>query len=662
MAKSSVVTWDSCDGLNHWDSILAVPDDMAVDVVNVALQRGQLGTKRPGCATVTTTGDSFSGVNYLGKFVPGQNLAAAELFIVSNDGTTMIIRVASSATAVNLSLSDAISTRPQDVCMASLNGKLFIAYDSPVNRMHMVSPTENPNAVNRVGLAAPVAPTVANTGSGTYAATLRYYRVQYRIKSGSTILRQSNLGPSLAFTPSGTGTAARVTKPATVSEGETHWVIYGSTDDAIYYELTEIVVGTTTYDDSALPSSYNTHPAAPIDGSFFPFPSTKFIVSDGTRLLGLGAWETTAGDSVQVKAGTLYWTPPLFSSEAGSTTGVGDDERTQSTVFQDDRLEMSVAAGGVDRGLIIFMNDVYVFQSKGIYKAVATGQATAPYRRVMISRDYGAVSNNSLIIGEDEAGNPALYFLDPSVGPCRYTVVNGVQWLGKDCNYIWQRVNLAATTVVAHGVYDRRYKRVMFWLALDSENEPTTNALVYHVNIGRRDASDGTVRRGWALWTSAAGGIASARHSLMFPTTLASSRPLTECPYLGNATVFQRNDGTVNTDSGTAYQAYITSKAHDYGILIRRKRLTEAFVTASAVAATEIRQTLTSDFGARSTYADVSIAPEAVGQTLIRAFVQATDLADFEALQVTLGDKTALNKTWTLHRWDGVMEVQEGAR
>ena len=82
---------------------------------------------------------------------------------------------------------------------------------------------------------------------------LRYYRTRYRIKHGSIVDAQSEAGASVSITPNGNDTGITVTKPASISESETHWVIEGSMDNATFYELSEVAVGTGTYLDQANP-------------------------------------------------------------------------------------------------------------------------------------------------------------------------------------------------------------------------------------------------------------------------------------------------------------------------------------------------------------------------------------------------------------------------
>ena len=68
MGKPNSIAWETCEGRNGWDHPLAVPEDMGTEAINVTLVGSQLGEKRAGSASVTLTGDSYSGVNYTANY------------------------------------------------------------------------------------------------------------------------------------------------------------------------------------------------------------------------------------------------------------------------------------------------------------------------------------------------------------------------------------------------------------------------------------------------------------------------------------------------------------------------------------------------------------------------------------------------------------------
>ncbi len=185
------IEWSSVRGRNGFDPPTDLPDDMAAECLNVLVARGQIAVKRNGASSVGFFGASYTGQMSMFRFVPGQDDAAAEFLWVDNGAITpRILRVAGGTTAAELTRFDNISTRPQDAVWATLNGKAYVAYDSAVNRLHVFSPSEDATLVRRVGLIPQTAGNfaVTDTGSGTYAAVLRYYRICTRGTHGGVQL------------------------------------------------------------------------------------------------------------------------------------------------------------------------------------------------------------------------------------------------------------------------------------------------------------------------------------------------------------------------------------------------------------------------------------------------------------------------------------------
>lgn len=625
---------------------------MGAEMLNVVMQDGGLAKKRGGTSEVVLDTVLPNVVLAMARFVAGQDASAAELFLVINGTPILINRVTAGNTRVNLTLSDAIDNRPFDVQFAAIGGKLYVAYSSPVNRLHVYDPSVSTTAISVTGLKMPAAPTAANTGAGAYPATIRYYRVQYRTITASRLIKQSNLGPSVSFTPSGAGTAARVTKPAALGEGETHWAVYGAESvDGPYYALSgSILVATTTYDDSVLPANYNTGDLAPLDGAYYPFPSVKWLMTDGTRIFGLGVWETSAGDSVLPVPGRVYFSRPIGADNTD------EQETIQFTVEQEDYIDLSInGAGGMDVGFGGPINGViFAFQSRGIYMLIPTGQATAPFRRVVVTQDFGATTAQSIVSGEDERGQPCIYFLDPVHGPRRVGIGATVEWLGKDVSDLWQTVNLSATAMVAWGVYDPYEKLVIWAFATGSSNTPD-RIIAFDVTKGRM-AEDGSIRRGWLTWT---GRLAQSYCGLLFANALTSPRPLVNTLYVGytGSAALARQDSSTQDFGTSPYQAYITSKAFDWEPIGRTKRIMRSFLVALKVAATTIQQSLIADWGRETRTATISV--DASGsQTRVRPQAN-TDFASLMTAQVTLGDASAVASYWELDRWEAEIEVDK---
>ena len=71
---------------------------MAREARNVHFYEGGIATKRGGSIAQTLTG-TFTGLNALFRFVPGQDETAAQLFLVDNSAPNKILRVAAGTAA-----------------------------------------------------------------------------------------------------------------------------------------------------------------------------------------------------------------------------------------------------------------------------------------------------------------------------------------------------------------------------------------------------------------------------------------------------------------------------------------------------------------------------------------------------------------------------------
>jgi hypothetical protein len=120
------------------------------------------------------------------------------------------------------------------------------------------------------------------------------------------------------------------------------------------------------------------------------------------------------------------------------------------------------------------------------------------------------------------------------------------------------------------------------------------------------------------------------------------------------------------TSDPTAYfRAYVQSRAYTLGPSgTRKKRIPEAYLMAQVSAGATITQTLTRDWGLDSATDTVDLTP-AASETHCRRRFEATDVSDWIALYVTLGDvglDPALVFAWALNQYDGLAEVQDGAK
>jgi hypothetical protein len=634
-------------GRNGWDSPLDLPADIAAEMRNCHLYDGALGCKRAGSTAQTLTGDTHTGYNAVFRFVPGQDDAAAELFIVSTDATVKILRVAAGTVKANLTLTDAVSSRAWDVSAVVVNGKLYLAYDSTVNRIHVYDPGYSATIVRRGGVGTPAAPTAATLGGAglTFTGT---YKVAFTEQRSSVTIRRSALSASVAVSITD-DSGIRVTKPASLSEGETHWELYRLGADAVtYYLLATTVVGTTTADDtSSTPPSITAEPSA---GFYTPFPSVKYLATDGNRLLGYAVWESAAGDAMAPKAGRVYLTPTLDSSDTH------DDERVSNTTTIRGWIDITRNAGSADRGIAGPLNGAFlVFQDKGITMLSPTGSETTPFRRVALSSSLGAVTHQSIVMGEDEVGRPCIYFLDPELGPYRYGA-GGFQRCGKDVQDVWDTVNLSATGQPAWGLYYKPLNLVIWAVATGASNDPDT-MLVFDVTEGRLTDADG-VRNGWFTWT---GDFAGTRCGVMFAATMGASMSRRLVPYVGrtSGTKLLRYDTSVTSDDGTTFQAYITSGAMAGSVLPKNKSVQRAYLLAKAGSGVTLRQSWTRNFGDETARTDTVLLTAAGSETRVLRKFEAGELAEAYVAQVTIGDSAAAATAFTLERWWAQVEDKE---
>jgi hypothetical protein len=650
-----VLQWLKNRGRNGWDSALRVREDQSVESKNVHFYNDGLGTKRGGSVAITESG--LSGHNAMFEYVPGQDSTAAELFFVDNAGTKQILRSASGASSTSISMTaltlpENIASEAHNVSAVVLNGKLYLAYDGTANRVKVFDPGWSTTAIRFAGVGTPAAATVANTGAGAYAATLRYYKVAYTEQRSSVTVRRSQLSASVSFTPSGAGTAARVTKPAAISEGETHWELYGSADDGTYYLLATTVVGTTTYDDTAAPSTYNTGTAEPTAGANTPFPSVKYLGTDGNRLYGLGVWETTAGSSIAPKNGRFYFGPVLDASG----TAIHDDERINNTTTLQGYIDLARNSGAPDRGVTQrpISNVIYAFQAIGVYGLIPTENVTTPYRRVVVSARVGAVSHQSIVIAQDRNGGECAYFLDPTLGPFVVGGRDGLKWCGKDVKDVWDTFNKDATTVPAFGLWYPDRNVVLFWVATSASNTP--NKILALDTTEQYVDDEGDLRGGWSVWD---GTFAAATCGVMFSNTVATTRSRNRVPYVGltAGTVLLRYSEAATDDNSTPFQAFVTSGAlaqETRGIEIQR-----AYLRAGASTGVTIQQSFTRNFGDETARTStVSLTPTGSATKVLKKFEDAA-LQDGDAVQVTLGDASAVASAWTLESWTA--EAKTGA-
>lgn len=242
-----------------------LPNDACTVADNVEWWLSSLGERRYGCEPVDIVGSGLEDetcVVHAVEWYPTGDPQAPEWFVVAaTPGVSVsVARRDSSGTWHSITPADPILTTEPDIYRinsVAVNNKLFVAYHSSVDRLHVWDGT----SLRRAGLGQPAAPTAVTNGSGTYSGT-RFFRVRYVIKNadGDVVVR-SEPSDSYTFYPPGTGSGATVTRPALLGEGETHWEFEASDNDTDFYLISTILIATTTYVDTI--AGPNTIPAVP---------------------------------------------------------------------------------------------------------------------------------------------------------------------------------------------------------------------------------------------------------------------------------------------------------------------------------------------------------------------------------------------------------------
>jgi hypothetical protein len=564
---------------------------------NVEFYDAMLGARRLGTAAITLP-SSVSGkdrVPFVFRHLPTTDETAAQLWVLGVTGTSSYQLAYKDTTWHNVTTTDTVALtgfsqyRWQAV---TLHGKLFFALDTNVDRLHVWDGT----TFRRVGLAAPTsAPTATNTGSGTFSG-VRYYRVRIVVVSGSAATYRSEPSPVLTFTPSGSGSAARVTKPTLPGEGETHWELEASIDNGNFYRIAQVAVATSTYDDSqAYADGYaDDFPLSEDLTAYDLIGSAKYLTVDSDRLVWGGSWENSAYGS------RVGWTPVLQAS------GVGNDER------QDDTVNSVIDLNGFEGGELTALSTAsngsfFAFKRGHTYKLVRTGSRANAYDVVTISKDLGALPG-SVVSGLDQFSHPAVYFLDANIGPCRFGG-NGLEWLGSDIRVTWNSVNKEATKVVCSSVYDPKNRQVQWNVATGTSNTPDTG-LILQTDQVRADEV-GILHKGWSIWN---GNRCKALTQCLFSDNIDDGvarnyklRPFVGLEGLG---LVHRCD-TANKDNNVPYTAELVTRPYVLTNIMNKSGVMVGSVLAEASSGGSFNLSVIRDFGVEeSTPIKVDTSPD----------------------------------------------------
>lgn len=646
MAKSKdIIITSLIGGLNDTDPITSLPQDVVVIAENIEYHcssredHSTIATRRAGTSAVTTPITAASEVVLLHRHLPTTDETEAELWAVSVITGTPTIRYKDTAwntVTIGDTLNVADNAR-YNMRMQTLHGKLFLAADTDQDRLHVRD--AGGSTFRRTGLAEPAAPSVADSGSGSYSGT-RYFRVRYKLVSGTLTLR-SEPSDATTFSPSGSGSGATITKPASISEDETHWEVEASLDNANFYRIATVVVGTTTYTDTtAFSSGYANVTDAVLSediGDYDLLHSAKFLAADDDRLLIAGSWEDEALSS------RFAWTPVL------NDPGDGNDER--SPIDTDNFIDLDTYEGGEITDMSKTVNGyIFVFKWSHIYQLTRTGQRTRAYTAHALSKSKGAIPG-SVVEGLDQNGRPALYFIDPKVGPSRIGE-GGVQSCGLDIHRTWETVNKGASVIVRSAYYPES-AQVHWWVATDASTTPDT-LLVLHTDLSRQ-SQDG-VRRGWVKFT---GDRAAALSTCLFADNIEddAARSLTLKPFIG------KDDGTIHIcddgddDSGTSYAARIRTSPVLISLL-QKIGVMDAVLIAKAANSVTLVAKVIRDFGEETKTFDVDLSPVGSEDPVIK-FIDNFNMAEATAIQIEFADDSPATGDWNIYMFAASQRTEE---
>jgi hypothetical protein len=627
-------------GVNQQDTPIAVPDDQCLVAMNVEFTRSTLGERRLGARPIDLTGSGLAGherVTFLYRHLPTAAWTDSELWALGVTGTSSASLARKLATWQPVTMPDApILTGEGQFAWAgqTLHGKLFLAYPSGVDRLHVWDGT----TLRRAGLAAPTAaPTVTNTGSGTFGTT-RYYRFRLRKISGPL---RSEPGPMTTFTPSGTGAGAAITVPPAMAEGSDQYEIEASTDRANWYRILyanpgDIPGGVFTDTTPASPGyAAAGFPLAAESGDYTPPYSARFVVADDDRLLLGGAFNNAPLDS------RVSWTPVY-----GDVTGIGNDERIPvSTV---NFIDLDTTDGGRLTGLSRSSNGaIWAFKASSVYKLVRTGVRSRAYEAIAISKERGAVPG-SVVEAVDQVGRPSVYFLDPRIGPCRIGA-NGLQTCGIDILPLWrEHVSLDADEVNARTVYYPDKQQVHWWVPIDGASRPNYH-LVLHT-AWMRDGEDGG-RKGWVLWDGrSAYALTTCLYAANIDANASRSRVLQ--PFIGvegNGLIWRCDTG--DQDYNQPYQSRILTKPVAPANILNEAGVMAASVLAKAQAGAKVDVALVTDFGlGRKAVDTVDLTPSVVGEEAVIRPLDNLSLSPLRTFQLEIVDPPTPGVRWEVNQ------------
>lgn len=642
-------------GMNDEDASPALMDDQCTNALDIEWFYSYVGERRAGCDPLDVT-SPFAGqdaVVHLSQWFPTSDITNPELFGIGakpgKAGTTPVFfRRIGTATGTPLWTQvtpiDAATPIVPDIYEAqtqAVNSKLFWAYNTPNNfTPNIVSGFNNGynrfhvwdgSGLRRTGIfQASATASLANEGSGNFSST-RYYRVRYiRQDSNGKVIRRSEPSGSISISPSGTGAGITVTRGSALSDGETHWELEASFDNANFFRIATLPMSQTTVNDENA-SGYTgagtpNFPLSEAIGAYLLQPAFRFVAADDDRLLGAGSWVDPT------LASTVYWSPRL------NDPGVGNDERqpivdTGGTAITTS-LNLDPADGGAITGITNAINGSwYVFKQGMIFKMNRTLDVTKAYEAQVLSNKRGAVKG-SVFQGMDNDGRPVVYFLDPVLGP---SLINsaGIHRI-RGLRTTWKRVNLKAANIIARGVFYPYKQQAKWWVAVDGNDSPTLGMTLQVSEL--QSHPNGGYHRGWSLFD---GRIAQALTATLYNEWVLEngSANLSSRPFIGlTSPDFVQRCDVDSTDAGQTYSAKLVTKPFPTKAITDRWGVLNGTLAADANAAATVQIRLIRDLGVETTAAiAVNFAP--VGsETIVIPDIDNLALSDGKLIQLQISD------------------------
>jgi hypothetical protein len=616
-------------GQNDTDPPTELQDDEVVLAENVEFFYSALGERRLGCGPLTITSSHLDDEDlmvYLTQWAFDNDILDQQIFAVSaTPGTSATVAVRTNGVWDEIdgaNLTDALNTSVPAIYQIdteALNQKLFVAYRSAVDRLHVWDGTN----LRRTGLAEPNPPTVADTAvAGSYTGT-RYFRVCVARLSGTTVISRSEPSTTVTFVPNGSFNGAVITQPAVLpGEGETHWIIEASTDNSIFYDIETLLIATTTYTDTtAFADGYEDQgPESPQIGDFDLIPSFKFLAVDGDRLV-MGGHYTD-----QTLMSTIAWTP------VQNDPGGSNDERLPLDV--DNTKNLDNTSGGPLTGICSSdFGTWYAFKFQAIYRMMRTGDGTDAYDVICMSKTRGAVEG-SIFPGYTEDGSSCIYFLDPFMGPSRVGSF-GIQTI-VGLRGTWGRVNLQASGRVACGCFYPYKQQAHWWVAVDGNDRPNFK-IINQVSELRPMGGD-AVGRGWS---TATGTITEAACVSIITEVVSIDgvSSISQRPFVGlvEPNFIQRCD-TEDEDAGDPYVATILTRPYIMAGQLNQFGAMVASILAEANSTYQLDIAFIRDFGKETNeVTSISLAPTG-SETEVFKLLDDLRMSEARSIQIRIMD------------------------